>query len=594
MHVNALFIYILTRILSRSKGVKKIYKLDAKQSVPKTGNSQVFLIGANAKTFRIVLEQIHGHESGKITSTTLGLRNYHIIIVPFVPQSFHTMLEEEGLYGLVTLHRFSWDFIYLDEGVMSLEIPQVFPDVFICKDTSSLTAIAHSFRLFDLVIGKPDLILSYGENSEKILNMVERLEKSNAESKPSDFSAMIIIDRDKDYPSCLLTPAIYSGLLLEVFKYKSGELDIQEDSNRIANGKIQVLRVPPATPVKSVPPTVLRMNSSYDEIYAENRYKHFAEASNLVRSQAKALGVEVQNINKMKLNEMQDYVSKKLPKITEMKNKITKHLNVCEQVINELAGNFQKQQSLEDDVLNNTNRKRVLTQIDEILTIDGHKFNVIRMMCLVHIAMSLSSDELSVFMRNYCNAFGHKYLYIFHRLAKANLLPDLDAINKSKLRANLQIPMFQQTEFQINANRLKLLAATPDKSTPNNEAPKACASYVFNGLYIPLAAQMISFLLRAQNFDDFCLKMGALEGVQMRLKDLAGPKELKQIQQALKKKGITDKLPLRHRTIFVFVVGGISYAEISACNLVSKITGSKIVVASNCIWSGSDLIASAF
>lgn len=336
------------------------------------------------------------------------------------------------------------------------------------------------------------------------------------------------------------------------------------------------------------------MNGHHDEIFAENRYKHFTEASDLVRTQAKSLGFEVQNLNKMQLNEMQNYVTKKLPKITGMKSKIVKHLNACEQIINELAGNFQKQQSLEDDILNNTNRKQILLKIDEILTIDGHKFNTIRILCLIYLSIGLTSDELTLFVRNYCNIFGHKYLYVFQSLAQADLLPPLElVVGKSKLLPNLQLPKFHQTEFQANANRLKLLTSYTDQA--NSQIAKACPSYVFNGSYIPLVAQLASYLLKAENFGDLAGKIGSVEKIKLLLSDYSDTTtSVKAIQQAIKRGELTDRFPIKKRNLLVFVVGGVSYAEVAACNLVARLTGSKIIVASNCICSGSEITAAAF
>ncbi len=43
----------------------------------------------------------------------------------------------------------------------------------------------------------------------------KRIGVSNEANNTPDFTAMIMIDRDKDYPSCLLTPVVYSVILFE-------------------------------------------------------------------------------------------------------------------------------------------------------------------------------------------------------------------------------------------------------------------------------------------------------------------------------------------------------------------------------------------
>lgn len=306
----------------------------------------------------------------------------------------------------------------------------------------------------------------------------------------------------------------------------------------------------------------------------------------------------------MKLTEMQDYVVKKLPKITEMKLKITKHLNVCEKIIEELAGSFQKLSNLEEEILNNSNKKKTLTEIEEILSTEGQKFNTLRLLCLVHLSMGLTSEELSNFIRNYCNYFGLKYVYIFENLAKAGLLPHIEEDNITKKIGKIAIPMFQnQTEFQAIANRFKLFPESSESSEKSAfDESVFCPSNVFNKLYIPLVAQIASILIKSTSIDELAQKLGNLDQINFhwttddKCVDFFESRSLKVIQAAIKKGELTDKFPLKNRTVHIHVIGGVSYAEIAACDLVSKLVGrgTKIVVSSNCIVSGSDLIASAF
>ncbi|XP_055907170.1 vacuolar protein sorting-associated protein 33B [Eupeodes corollae] len=588
------------------KGIQRIYKLDPENTIARQDNVQVFMIANTLSTYRKVLNQIHAHESSKPSDKNSGFKSFHIICVPNCYMCFQTLLEEEGLFGIVQLHRFNWDLIYLDNGVLSMEVPQVFKSVFIHHDTSILSSMSQTLRIFFMICGKPELILSYGQHSEEILKMIDNLgpwPSAASRSEPSDFSSMVIIDRDKDYPSSLLTPAIYSGLLLEVLKYRAGEVEISANSNKISVQKLKIFEIPreqiqPPTNVKEKTP-IIRLCSATDEIYAENRYRHFSQASSMIKAQAKAIGVEVQSINKMKIDEMQDYVSRKLPKVTELKTKVLRHLQASEKVIAEMAGSFQQVQSLEEDILNNNNRKKLLTEIDEALTTNGQKYNSIRLMCLAHLSMGFSSEELATFIRNYCNYFGHRYLHVFHYLAKSGLLPPIEEekMGKSKILSNLPLGKFQQTEFQANANRLRLLVSTAGAESSysrDHEGGVTCPSYVFNGLYIPLIAQLASILVKATGIDDLALKLGMVEKIQLHLQSLPGVTNIKQVQAMLKKGDGNSVLPMKSKTVFVFVVGGVTYAEIGACELIGQLTGSKIVVASNHIISGSDVIASAF
>ena len=490
---------------------------------------------------------------------------------------------------------------------------QIFASAFLRHDTSLLPAIAKSLRILLAVCGQPEIIISYGKHSENILQMIEslgpigKIKATTAKEEPVQFACLLILDRDKDYASSMLTPSIYAGLLLEVFERNASEILLETQHNKIRAQKLKIFENPQQAATKQTTKTIansakedlkpirLQLNSFNDEIYGENRYKHFAQASSLIRAQAKAIGLEVHKLNDMKLDEMHDYVARKLPKIAELKSKVLKHLKASEIVIEMLAGNFRKLQQLEQNILNNSSRKRLLAEIEEILATDGQQWNTLRLLCLLHLCSSLSGgEELSQFVRNYTNMFGHQHVGMFQRLATAGLLPQLvveDKLNKSaaKLLSNLPLSKFVQTEFQANANRLKLLLNETAGDAAQNAALNACPSYVFNNLYIPLIAQLCSITLKAAGNEEFMAKLGMIDKLRLHVPyedshsfNVCSIKELKR-----------SVFPLKRQHMLVYVVGGITYAEIAACNMISKLLGAQVVLASDTILAGCDLLSAA-
>lgn len=609
------------------KGIQRIFKFDGDHIISRTAEHQVqiFLIHSKLGTFQQILMHIHELERQEPTDVNAAVKSFHIICVPTCFNHFHMFLEEEGLYGLVQLHRYNWDFICLDRSVLSMEIPNVFSTLFLRKDTSLLPVIAQSLRVLQIVCGRPDVILTLGEHSTNLVKMLQIISKpgnDNCSQPSTDFAAILIMDRDKDYASSLLTPAVYAGLLLEVFNRRAAEIELETYSNKISKQKLEIFQLPHRAyrqnlsekslvdKIKQCKLPSIRMNSMSDEIYGANRYKHFAQASSQIRAQAKTIGLEVQKLGDMKLDEMHDYVARKLPKITELKAKVMRHLNASEQIIDMLGGNFQRVQSLEEDILNNVSRKRILIEIDELLTSDGQKYNTLRLLCLLHLCAGISADELSQFARNYCNYFGQQHLVIFQHLTMAGLLPMMweedKANTPAKILSNLPLPKFQQTEFQANANRLKLMVSTtgaepaPVNSSVGNHTDVGsvasspnCPSYVFNNLYIPIAAQLCSCLLKSQSAEEFASKVGMVDKLTMHSPDgtACTPKSF---ANSVKLNDSKDIFPLRKRNLFIFVLGGVTYAEIGACNLIARLTDSQIIVGSDAIISGGDLINGAF
>lgn len=103
--------------------------MDATHAISRSAPDQVqlYMLRSDAGTFQRVMAQIKVAYEAQLPTwpEDSAFKYFHMICVPACFAYFHDMLEQEGLYGIVGLHRFNWDFIYLDKGVLSLEIPNV-------------------------------------------------------------------------------------------------------------------------------------------------------------------------------------------------------------------------------------------------------------------------------------------------------------------------------------------------------------------------------------------------------------------------------------------------------------------------------------
>lgn len=80
----------------------------------------------------------------------------------------------------------------------------------------------------------------------------------------------------------------------------------------------------------------------------------------------------------MNLYEIKEYVQTNLPKVTAQKKNLFKHLNICEQIVQNLGGNFEKQQNIEETIVNNKNKKQIMSYIEDVISTDPHKYNLLR------------------------------------------------------------------------------------------------------------------------------------------------------------------------------------------------------------------------
>ncbi|KAF7278451.1 hypothetical protein GWI33_008412 [Rhynchophorus ferrugineus] len=224
----------------KSNGIEKIFKIEPVAPVFED-NIIFYMIYPDFKVFNQVVNQIRAQVN--IENPTNN--KYHIVIVPRISQLFVDELEEYGLLdSVVKLHSFQWMPIHLDTGILSLELPLLYKSLYVNENYSLLPVLSKALWQLCFVTGKPRVFLTLGSHSHNVLKQYEGLcqDRGETDKADSDFGAVIIMDRNIDYTSALLTPGIYSGLLSEVYPVKSGvcgsskmEKQVNEDELALDN-----------------------------------------------------------------------------------------------------------------------------------------------------------------------------------------------------------------------------------------------------------------------------------------------------------------------------------------------------------------------
>ncbi|XP_058800863.1 vacuolar protein sorting-associated protein 33B isoform X2 [Phymastichus coffea] len=493
----------------RKYGVDKLFKFT--QGLRPTNSQRIYVLSCDLVVCQHAFDQIRS----EILQTS-GL-SHHLLIAPSIPIALDNLLEENGLYGQVTMRPLSWELIRIDGNVLSLEIP-MFTDLFYHKDTSLLPALAKSLWTLRMILGAPNFSLALGKHSQQILKMIPAIDESLSSPSPKEkIGALIIMDRNKDFVSTLLKPVTYLGLIGEVMEINIGLVTFEKSKVAL-------------DPVK-------------DQVYSEVRDKHFCEAFDLLRKKAKALKSEQENINlqSMKVSEMGHYIKTTLKKTTKTKQELEFHLCACEAAINAFSLNFDVLQSVETSSLQDDNPYQSLKLLSLLsITSDG-----------------VTNNEIQSLQKAHLHAHGYQNIPLFYKMEIAGLL----AMKSENI---MRLPNWM-SKWTANAKRLKLL---PLKNV-DVKGP-TCSSYVFNGSYIPVIAQVLSIVVtRAtdpKNFEELTNTVGCV---------FSG-----------------NQGPINPQTVVVCVVGGITYSEICACRLIEKLAGIRLVLVSDCILTGTKMIES--
>lgn len=545
------------KLIFRAYGIEKIFKLE--EIAPSFNAAGVYyIINNDMKIFKQVIDQIRS----QVSLENPEINKFHIIVFPKYTCTFENELEELGLYhDIVRLHSFQWMPLCLDKGVLSLEIPNIFSSLYVYNNTTLLPTMSKSLWQLSFIIGKPKLILSLGQHSNTLLTQYEKFceEKGESDKIDSDFGALVILDRNIDYPSILLTPGTYAALLAEVYTIKAGICEKGSENIDRVDEK--------CNPLPEKKQVTFTLDSTQDTVYADIKNRYFTEVTMVLSNLTKQLKSEKISSKEMALDEIKQYVETQLKVAKSKKKFITNHLLVAESIINVLGPRYENQRLVEQSIIQNTDKARNLNFLEELLVTENDKLVTLRLFCLLCVTQLLTESEVKPFWRKYLHQFGFGYGFAYHNLINSGFISEQEK-NTSTLNipSKLKIPKFSSSNFYTWAKNLKQIP--PDPENINLKFP-SCPSYVFGGNYIPLIIQIASMLLNSTPIDEIKSKLEVMGNFILR-NDSA--------------------YPILSRNILIFLIGGISYAEIAACNLLETLTGANIYVMSDMVVTGNHIM----
>lgn len=530
----------------------KIFKLDFGSPIPTTNSQVIYFIPSDLITAKRVCDQINAKLRGS------NCPSYHIILLPQKLMSIANLFEEEGIIGHVTLYGFQWELIHFDSSILSLQLHSFYRKTFLDQDQLFLPSVARSIWGLHMLYGKPPMTFLQGKYSTLVDSQVDVLYEvyGKPEKELSEIACFLIVDRDIDYPSVLLTPGTYTSLLDEVFGIKSGVLDysLETDKNQTK-----------------------RLLSSAEEIYGQIKHKHFSDVFGFLSKIAKSLQ-EFKPTANMNLTDLRRNITQELPNAIALKGSLAYHISACEGIIGKMGPRFEGTQSAEQRMLEGRGRKENISYIEDCIVMKmGGKCSPLRLLCLQSITQNgLNADEIHSLKVQYLQAYSYKHVTSFHNLDKLGLLTQQSTFLSSEAAAGaiankvvqaVSLPSRRSTFYSL-AQKMKLFPTAKDAYDLKN--PKDL-SYVFNGAYIPLVCQIVHMLIKREVMPEEVAKMVPNAKVKMEKPSDISP-----------------------RTFLVYFVGGVTYSEIAAFYLLEKLTGSQILVAGTSIINGNTLIESCF
>lgn len=463
--------------------------------------------------------------------------------------------------------------------------------------------------LFPRITGK-------GDNAKRLMDLLMRMKNelsageggsgSTIELAPSQsIESLIIIDREVDFPTALMTQLTYEGLLDEIFTVDSNSLEVE--STLLGNA-------PPAaqagTSASTTPQSTKRkvQLDSSDQLYSTLRDTNCAVVGPLLNKVARRLQSTYDSRQSAKTtSELRDFVSK-LPGYQAEQASLKIHTSLAEEVIKRTGTDiFSSLLEVQQNIAAGADPTTQHETMEELIARDVPLEAALRLLCIEStFSNGMRPRDYETFKRAIIQGYGHQHLLTLASLEKMGLL--IPRIGGGLVGASAG-PLGKTTNYTALRKNLHLIVDEVNEAEPDDIA------YVFSG-YAPLSVRLVQCILQKQYLSSLTTKRGATAPAGAASTATQGwrPFEdtIKQIRgatfdeaQSGEEKAVRARQILNGlgtvdsgKTVVIFFLGGVCRAEISALRFVAKQMkeegkGRKLLICTTGMITGDRVVQSA-
>jgi len=242
-----------------------------------------------------------------------------VIFIPRRTPACERVLEEEGVSGDVRCGELGLDMVPLEDDVLSLELDHAFKECVVDGDSGPLYAAARAILRLQAMFGLIPRIQGKGPAAVAVRDMVLRMRKENPGLIPPPSSAqglagslggrisrLILVDREVDLITPMLSQITFEGLIDEVTGIKSGGVPWTPKGQLMGHSTVSS-----GAPSNTGPTTLLNSSDPYFREFRDLPYHH---AITRLQSAARDARKEYSELSSKGLAELKTFV-KGLPKL---------------------------------------------------------------------------------------------------------------------------------------------------------------------------------------------------------------------------------------------------------------------------------------
>jgi hypothetical protein len=446
--------------------------------------------------------------------------------------------------------------------------------------------------------------------------------------------SLIVIDREVDLPTVLLTQLTYEGLLDEFFGVNSNQIEV--DAATVGGTSQTAQASSSATPPSQSLKRKILLDGS-EPLYRTLRDSNCAVVGPLLNKVARRLQETYDSRNSAKSTaELRDFVTK-LPGYQAEQASLKLHTNLAEEVIRQTKTEFfNRALEVQQNITAGADPTTQHANIDELIARGAPLTTVLRLLAVYSTFNNgLRARDLDTYRRAVIHAYGQQHLLTLQNLETIGLLTLRAGGALSGVGVGPAGPPGRTTNYAAARRSLHLIVDEVNETEPDD------AAYAFSG-YAPLSVRLVQCVLQKQYMAALTAQGGAgasapgggggaagSGGVAAAAAaaQAAGPTAglgwrpfedaVKQVRgetfdeaQTGEEKAVRARQMLNgssggaadgaagKKTVVVFFLGGVCRAEVAALRFVARrlgeeARGKRIVIATTNVLAGDGVVGSA-
>ncbi|KAG9938506.1 Sec1-like protein, partial [Aureobasidium melanogenum] len=349
------------------------------------------------------------------------------------------ILEENGVLGEVTIGECPLFLIPL-EYLVQMEIRAVLT-AGQRKDPTSIFLTAKALMRLQKSTGLFPRILGKGDNAKKLADLLirmrseEEVSASSATTKsPSTFGLtpsavvenVVIIDREVDFFTPLMTQLTYEGLIDEVFgvRHNQTEVDTSIVGAAPQTQKPQGAAAAAGNSTQAATKRRIQLDSS-DKLYPQLRDCNFAVVGPLLNRTARRLQADYESRHKadQSISDLKTFVAK-LPSYQAEQASLKIHTSMAEEIMKTTRSEiFGRVLEVQQNFAAGADPNSMNDNLEELIARDIPLSTILRLLSLEScVGGGIRPRELENLKRQIMYAYGHQHLLTFAALEKMGLV----------------------------------------------------------------------------------------------------------------------------------------------------------------------------